>query len=131
MIAKMKIPKSVNLASFVALLILSSCSIKKESVIGKYVFIDKHNGEFSEHVQLYDDGTFNYHISSSLFIHHALKGTWRLSHHTVILNSAHISVIDNDTVKLKNSVYKIRCGDLKHYMSGLHRYRILKKMRTL
>jgi hypothetical protein len=114
------------------LIILNSCRPTKESVSGVYIFIDKHNPEFMEAVHLYKDGTYNFQSSTTFASEPKVHGTWQITGHTIILGQSN-KIIDTptfeDTIQVKKITYKLKWGNLKHYMHRLHRYRTLKKVR--
>lgn len=111
-------------------LLFASCTVSKESLSGVYIFKDKSNPEFWEAVHLYNDGTFNFEFCNTISPYPQLKGTWQLEGRKVFLTSPDVSVMDNDSLKLKNTVYNISCGNLnRYYMPGFRQHRVLKKIK--
>ena len=110
--------------------LLESCKVSHDSVCGVYIFIDKHNPEFSEALHLYKDNTFNYQLSTMFVPYPRLKGTWNLEGKNVILNSPATSVLGNDTLRLISAIYNVKNGNLKRPIYKSNKYRTLKKKTT-
>jgi len=114
------------------IVMMSSCSVTNRSVCGVYIFIDKHNPEFSEVVHLKPDSTFNFEYSSNFVPYPRLHGNWNLKNRRVYLKAANISVLPGamggDTLGIKNWTYVALNNKLKRLMRN-GGFRKLKKLK--
>lgn len=112
--------------------IISSCRVTSKSACGLYVFIDKHNSEFSEALHLKPDSSFNFEISNAMVPYPPLSGIWSVKNHRVYLTATTISVqpgpMGGDTLKFNNWFYEVKPNKLKR-LTKSGKYRVLKKLK--